>query len=249
MRVQRAMTTHTHSASLLVEKRVAALVAAAGSGVRMGGQVAKPFLQINGREILARTLDVFENAAVIDEVWVMVGAGNVLACRQGIVERYGFGKVRGVVAGGASRQESVWRGLQRLGAGVDLVVVHDGVRPFVTEAVLRETLACAAQHGAAVTAIPLRDTLKRVSSQGEVEATVPRDHLWRTQTPQAFQRRLLETAHRQARQQGLCATDDAGLLECLGHPVRVVPGLEGNIKITTPEDLILSERLLGRSAR
>ena len=215
----------------------------------MGGQIAKPFLLLNGREILAHTLDVFQRTAVIDEVWVIVGAGNLLACRQGIVERYGYKKVRDVVAGGASRQESVWLGLRRIEPGVDLVVVHDGVRPFVTESVLRATLACAAQHGAAVSAIPLSDTLKRVSPRGEVEATVPRDHLWRTQTPQAFQRHLLDSAHRQARRQNLRATDDAGLLESLGHPVRVVPGLEGNIKITTPDDLSLSERLLGEPAR
>ena len=243
------MLKHTNSASLLKKMHVAALIPAAGSGERMGGPVAKPFLHIDGREILARTLDVFENAAVIDEVWVIVGAGNLAACRGEIVERYGFTKVRGVVAGGASRQESVWQGLRRLGSGVDLVVVHDGVRPFLTEAVLGETLACAAEHGAAVAAVPLRDTLKRVSAQGEVVATVPRNHLWRTQTPQAFQRRLLDAAHRQARQQGVRATDDAGLLESLGHPVRVVPGLEGNIKITTPDDLDLGARLLGKSTR
>jgi 2-C-methyl-D-erythritol 4-phosphate cytidylyltransferase len=213
----------------------------------MGGRIAKPFLQLDGREILARTLDVFERSTVIDEVWVIVAAKNLPVCRQGIIGRYGFHKVRDVVAGGASRQESVWRGLRRIDAGVDLVVVHDGVRPFVTEAVLQETLTCAAEHGAAVAAIPLRDTLKRVSEEGAVETTVPRGNLWRTQTPQAFQCHLLMAAYRQAWERGLCATDDAGLLESMGHPVRVVPGLESNIKITTPDDLILSERLLGQS--
>ena len=228
----------------LTPKRVAGLIPAAGSGVRMGGDIAKPFLQLGGREILARTLDVFERCAVIGEVWVIVAARNVSACQHGIIERYGFRKVRDVVAGGASRQESVWRGLQRIDAAVDLVVVHDGVRPFVTEAVLQETLGCAAQHGAAVTAVPLRDTLKRISEGGEVEATVPRENLWRTQTPQAFQRHLLMSAYRQAWERGVYATDDAGLLESMGHPVKVVSGLENNIKITTPEDLIFSEGLL-----
>ena len=243
------MLTYTNMESFRIEKRVAALVPAAGSGVRMGGHIAKPFLRLNGREILARTLDVLEQAAVIDDVWVMVGAGNLLACRRDIVERYRFGKVRGVVAGGESRQDSVWRGLRQIDAAVDLVVVHDGVRPFVTETLLQKVLSCAAEHGAAVSAVPLNDTLKRVSSEGEVETTVPRENLWRTQTPQAFQRCLLETAHRQARQRHLSATDDAGLLEFLGFPVRVVPGLEGNIKITTPDDLHLSERLLGTRTR
>ena len=212
----------------------------------MGGHVAKPFLQLGGREILALTLDVFERCTVIDEVWVIVAAKHLSACRQGIIERYGLSKVRDVVAGGASRQESVWRGLQRLDVAVDLVVVHDGVRPFVTELMLQETLGCADQHGGAVAAVPLRDTLKRVSAAGEVEATVPRENLWRTQTPQAFQRHLLITAYQRAWERGLWATDDASLLEAMGHPVKVIPGLESNFKITTPEDLILGESLLQR---
>lgn len=230
--------------AILAQQRIAALIPAAGSGVRMGSHVAKPFLLLGEREILARTLDVFEHCAVIDEVWVIVAANHVPACRRGIIERYEFGKVHGLVAGGASRQESVWRGLQRVDASVDLVVIHDGVRPFLTETVLQATLGCAAQHGAAVAAVPLQDTLKRVSEKGEVQATVARENLWRTQTPQAFQRRVLIAAYRQAWERGVRATDDAGLLESMGHPVKVVPGLESNIKITTPEDLILSESLL-----
>ena len=230
--------------AILAQKRVAGVIPAAGSGVRMGGHIAKPFLQLDGREILALTLDVFERCTVIDEVWVIVAATHLSACRQSIIERYGFSKVRDVVAGGASRQESVWRGLQRLDAAVDLVVVHDGVRPFVTELMLQETLDCAAQRGAAVAAVPLRDTLKRVSEEGEVEATVPRENLWRVQTPQAFQRHLLMAAYQRAWEQGLHATDDANLVESMGHPVQVISGLESNLKITTPEDLILSERLL-----
>ena len=228
----------------LTPKRVAGLIVAAGNGVRMGGDIAKPFLQLGGREILARTLDVFERCAAISEIWVIVAAKNVSACQQGIIERYGFSKVRDVVTGGTSRQESVWCGLQRIDAAIDLVVVHDGVRPFVTDAVLRETLGCAATHGAAVTAVPLRDTLKRISDGGEVETTVPRDNLWRTQTPQAFQRHLLMSAYRQAWERGVHATDDASLIESMGHPVKVVSGSEHNIKITTPEDLNFSEGLL-----
>ena len=230
--------------AILAQQRIAALIPAAGSGVRMGGHVVKPFLPLGGREILARTLDVFEHCALIDEVWVIVAANHVPACRREIIERYGFGKVHGLVAGGASRQDSVWRGLQRVDASVDLVVVHDGVRPFLTETVLQATLSCAAQHGAAVAAVPLQDTLKRVSEKGEVQATVARENLWRTQTPQAFQRQALIAAYRQAWERGVRATDDAGLLESMGHPVKVVPGLESNIKITTPEDLILGGSLL-----
>jgi 2-C-methyl-D-erythritol 4-phosphate cytidylyltransferase len=228
-------------------KRIAALIPAAGSGSRMGGPVAKPFLSVGGREILTRTLDVFEAYHAIDEVWVMVALEHCAYCQRAIVERYGFQKVRGVVAGGATRQESVWKGFQRLAAGIDLVVVHDGVRPFVTEALLHNTLVQAARHGAAVAAVPLKDTLKRVSAAGEVEATVPRDGLWRVQTPQAFQRQLLRLAFCHAWQHGIVATDEAGLLEACGQGVQVVPGLESNVKITTPDDLPLCESLLRHS--
>ncbi len=225
-------------------RRVAALIPAAGSGQRMGSAVPKPYLSLGGREILAHTLDVFEACAAVDDVWVIVSADQQAHCRQQIVERYGFGKVCGVVTGGDERQASVWRGLQQLAPEVDLVVIHDGVRPFVSGAMLAETLDCAVQHGAAIAAVPLKDTIKRVSPDRWVEATVPREHLWRVQTPQAFRRELLQQAFEQAWQQGLIATDEAGLIEAYGHPVQVVLGSEQNIKITTPDDLATCERWL-----
>jgi 2-C-methyl-D-erythritol 4-phosphate cytidylyltransferase len=160
----------------------------------MGGAVAKPYLHLGGREILAHTLEVFEHCAVVDEIWLVVAAEQRDHCQRAIVERYGFHKVRGLVVGGAERQESVWRGLQQMASAVDLVVVHDGVRPFVTAALVCQTLCSAAQYGAAIAAVPLTDTLKRVSAAGRVETTLPREHLWRIQTPQAFRRDLLQTA-------------------------------------------------------
>jgi 2-C-methyl-D-erythritol 4-phosphate cytidylyltransferase len=223
---------------------VAAIIPAAGEGRRMGGAIPKQFLQIGGREILARTLAVFEACRVIDDVWVVVAAEQCTSCQNTIVERYGFRKVRGVVAGGITRQESVWRGLQRVTEAVNLVVVHDGVRPFVTELLLQQTLEPASRYGAAIAAVPLKDTLKRVSAAGTVEATVPRERLWRVQTPQAFQHALLRRAFQHAWRQGLEATDEAGLIEALGHPVQIVPSYEHNIKITTPDDLIFSEMFL-----
>lgn len=228
----------------LTERRVAVLIPAAGSGQRMGGAVPKPYLLLGGREILARTLEVFETCAAVHDVWVIASAEQQVHCRQGVVERYGFRKVQGVVTGGDERQVSVWRGLQHLALEVDLVVVHDGVRPFVDHTVIEKALAAAAQHGAAISAVPLKDTLKRVSQQGQVEATVPREHLWRIQTPQAFRRQLLQRAFEHAWQQQLVATDEAGLIEAYGHPVHVVQGSERNVKITTPDDLAMCERLL-----
>lgn len=224
--------------------RVAALIPAAGEGRRMGGATPKQFLQIGGREVLARTLEVFEECRSIDEIWVVVAAEHRAWCQGTIVERYGLRKVRGVVAGGVTRQESVWCGLQHVTEGVELVMVHDGVRPLVTEPLIQRTLASASRHGAAIAAVPLQDTLKRVSEAHEVEATVPRERLWRIQTPQAFHHALLRTAFQHAWQQGLQATDEAGLIEAIGHPVKIVPGYEYNVKITTPDDVIFCEAFL-----
>jgi 2-C-methyl-D-erythritol 4-phosphate cytidylyltransferase len=228
----------------LIGKRVAALIPAAGSGRRMGGTVPKPFLPLGAREILARTLDVFEACGAIDEIWVIAASEHMAFCQQTIIERYGFQKVQGVIAGGRTRQESVWHGLQRLGDSIDLVVVHDGVRPFVTDVILLDTLAHAARYGAAITAIPVQDTLKRVSAAGDVETTVSRDRLWRVQTPQAFQRHLLQAAFVHAWEQKVMATDEAGLLESFGKRVTVVLGSERNIKVTTPDDLVFAENVL-----
>lgn len=231
-------------------KRVAALIPAAGSGQRMGGALPKPFLQLRGREILARTLDVFECCGVVDEVWVIVPEAHLVRCQQTVVERYGFQKVQGVVAGGATRQASVWQGLQQVGDEVELVMVHDGVRPFVSQLLLQETLRHAMLFGAAIAAVPLKDTLKRVAETGEVTGTVPRDGLWRIQTPQAFQRHVLQAAFVYALAQGLDATDEAGLVEAYGQQqVQVVPGMESNVKVTTPDDLIMCEGLLDQMER
>ena len=230
--------------TILAEKRVAALIPAAGTGQRMGGPIAKQFLQLAGRAILARTLAAFEACTAIDEVWVIVAAEHQGLCQREIVTRYGFQKVRGVVVGGSTRQESVWQGLQNVTEAIDLVVVHDGVRPLLTESVLLDTLHTAAQYGAAIAAVPVTDTLKRVSADRVVEATIPRQSVWRVQTPQAFQRPLLYAAFCYARAHGLEVTDEAGLLEALGQQVRVVPGKESNIKITTPDDLQLGEAFL-----
>ena len=227
-----------------IEGRVAALIPAAGSGQRMGGGVPKPYLPLGGREILARTLEVFETCAAVHEVWVIASADQRARCQRDIVERYDFGKVRGVTPGGDERQASVWRGLQCLGPEVDWVVIHDGVRPFVDHDLIEAVLAIAAQHGAAIAATPLHDTLKRVSSQGLVEATVPRERLWRVQTPQAFRRQVLQQAFEHAWRRQLIATDEAALVEAYGHAVGVAPGSERNIKMTTPDDLAMGERLL-----
>jgi 2-C-methyl-D-erythritol 4-phosphate cytidylyltransferase len=211
-----------------------AIVPAGGHGARMGSRRPKQYLRLGRAPILVATLRALGRARSLAGIVVAVPAAHVAATRR-LLARARVPKILDVVAGGADRQESVWRGLQRVPEDARFVVVHDAVRPFVT-ADLIERVRAAAAGGAATCGLPVRDTVKRVTD-GAVEATVPRQGLWLTQTPQAFARDLLWEAHDKARRDGFAGTDDAVLVERLGMPVAMVPGLAQNLKITTPEDL------------
>ena len=217
------------------EGRVVAVVPAGGSGVRMKSRRPKQYLSLGGAPLLVHTLRALVEPEGIDGVVLVVPADRIAATRR-LVHRHGMLGILDVVAGGVERQESVWRGLQAVPAGVAWVVVHDAVRPFVTRELVEQVLAAARRYGAATCGLEVRETVKRV--RGEVvEATVDRERLWLIQTPQAFSRDLLCEAHDKARRDGFTGTDDAVLVERLGEPVAVVPGLAHNLKITTPADL------------
>jgi 2-C-methyl-D-erythritol 4-phosphate cytidylyltransferase len=211
-----------------------AIVPAGGHGARMGSRRPKQYLRLGRAPILVATLRALGRARSLAGIVVAVPAAHVAATRR-LLARARVPKILDVVAGGADRQESVWRGLQRVPEDARFVVVHDAVRPFVT-ADLVERVRAAAAGGAATCGMPVRDTVKRVTD-GTVAATVPRQGLWLTQTPQAFARDLLWEAHDKARRDGFAGTDDAMLVERLGMPVAMVPGLAQNLKITTPDDL------------
>jgi 2-C-methyl-D-erythritol 4-phosphate cytidylyltransferase/2-C-methyl-D-erythritol 2,4-cyclodiphosphate synthase len=213
---------------------VGAVIVAAGSSTRLSGPVPKPLLLLDGRTILERTLEAFERSPHIDQVAVAVGAPHV-----GAVRALLGGKVRAVVPGGELRRASVAAGLEVLSA-VDWIVVHDGVRPFVSEALIERVLNAAQRWGAASAALPVTDTLKDVR-EDRVRRTVDRAGLFAVQTPQAFRAGLLRDAHRRVPMTET-VTDDAELVERLGEPVAVVPGDPANIKITTPADLDLARR-------
>ena len=223
---------------------VAALIPAAGSGRRMGCGVEKQFLQLGGKPLLAHTLARFEATAAIARVVVIVPPGREEYCRQEIVQPEGFRKVSHVVAGAETRQGSVTEGFRCLSADVDVVVVHDGARPFVTPALIQAAIAAAARDGSAIVALPESDTVKRVDADGAVVETLDRRYLWRAQTPQAFRREILRDALVHAERHHLDATDEAALVECLPHPVRVISGSTWNFKITSPDDWRLAELLL-----
>jgi len=224
----------------------AALIPAAGRGQRMGLDVEKQFLQLRGKPLLAYTLAQFEATPDIDRIVVIVPQGRETFCYQEIVEPEGFRKVTHIIAGADTRQLSVMAGFRCLDEDVEIVVIHDGARPFVTPSLIRAAIEAAIQDGSAVAAIPESDTLKRVSGEGTVIETVDRRNLWRAQTPQAFQRSILQRALAYATQHNLDATDEASLVESMSWPVRIFQGSRWNFKITSPDDVVLAELVLGQ---
>jgi 2-C-methyl-D-erythritol 4-phosphate cytidylyltransferase len=173
-----------------------------------------------------------------------VPASDLEYCRREIVKPFGLKKVTKVVAGGTRRQDSVWNGLAAISPIPDGVLVHDGVRPFIEEKVVRKVIHCAGQTGAAVVAMPFHDTVKRVDLAGIIQETLKREELWQIQTPQVFRYDWLIEAYQQAQEQQWAVTDDASLLERMGYPVSVVEGSCFNIKVTKPEDLVFGEAIL-----
>lgn len=225
---------------------VFALVPAAGMGKRMGASINKQYLLLAGRPILAHTLSVFEGASFVDGVFVITPEDEIPFCRDQVVERYGFTKVLGIVAGGAERQHSVLNGLRAMegtAADDDVVLIHDGVRPFVSTDVLARATAVAREDDGALVAVPAKDTVKTVED-GIITGTPPRETLWLAQTPQAFRYAVIRAAHEIADAERFLGTDDAMLVERLGRSVRIVVGDYRNIKITTPEDMVLAEAFL-----
>ena len=219
-------------------EEVGAVIVAAGRSERMGG-LDKLFAPLGGRPLLARTLAAFQECAAVHRVVLVLAAEN-LARGLALAEEEDLTKVRTVCLGGRRRQDSVWEGLECLGPCA-WVVVHDGARPLVTPQLIEEGLAAARETGAAVCGLPAQDTMKRVDEQGRVLRTLDRRKVWLIQTPQVFRYDILREAYERSRR---TATDDAALVERLGHRVRVYPGSPRNLKVTTPEDLALADALL-----
>lgn len=214
----------------------------------MGTAKAKQFLDLNGRPLLALTLQRFQSSPVIHEIVLVVPPQEVATCRERIVEEYGLGKVRKVVAGGQRRQDSVRMGIEACERGFDLVVIHDGVRPLVHPEQIEGIVAAARESRAVITALPAKETVKEVDENYLVRGTYERQRVWLVQTPQAFRYEDILTAHRRAAEEGWDeVTDDALLVERMGIPVRVIEGTEDNIKVTTPHDLEMARFLLRRS--
>jgi 2-C-methyl-D-erythritol 4-phosphate cytidylyltransferase len=219
----------------------AALVTAGGTGRRMGTPTAKQYLDLGGMPLLARTLAVFQNHPLIAWIVLTVPAGDEELCRSRVVLPFGLDKVKEIIAGGSTRQASVYNGLKKV-ASAQLVAIHDGVRPLVSPEVITRTIAAAQASGAAVACAPVRDTVKKRA--GSYLETLPRSDLWLAHTPQTFKTGLILEAHKKAVEDGFVGTDDSILVERLGHPVSIVVDSEDNLKITTLDDLERARLLL-----
>ena len=223
---------------------VCAVVPAGGAGTRMGGTVPKQFLELNGKPILYYTLKTLQDCGIISELILVVPEKEYEnACDEWL------GKpeiVTKIVIGGEKRQDSVYNGFCEVSPQTEIVLVHDGVRPFLSRRMIQESVDVAREYGAAITAIPVYDTIKRVDTSGLVSQTVDREGLWRVQTPQVFRYEILKEAFKKANSKNFYGTDEGTLIEHLGKPVKVVEGSEQNIKITRPEDLRLSEIFISK---
>ncbi len=220
------------------------MVPAGGTGKRMGAGIPKQFLTLGGVPLMLHSLRALERAPSVSEIVLVVPKEEQTRALAEVVEQYGLKKVRKVVPGGATRQESVHCGLRETEEGVEIVVVHDAVRPFITEQLIEQSIEAARKQGGAIVAVPMKDTPKQAGPDRLIRQTLDRNELWLAQTPQTFRRTLLVEAYDKAAADRVHATDDAALVERLGHQVGIVPGSGDNIKITTAEDLIIAEAIL-----
>jgi 2-C-methyl-D-erythritol 4-phosphate cytidylyltransferase len=220
------------------------LIPAAGMGRRMGAAVNKQYLPLGDRPVLSHTIALFDRHPRVEHIHVICPAQEISLCRREVIEPDGFVKIRDLIAGGAERQDSVRNGLRACPAKEDdIVLIHDGARPLLPVNVIDTVIAAVERHGACVVGMPVKDTIKQVRA-GMIAATPDRRSLWQAQTPQGFRYGVIREAHERALEQQFTGTDDASLLEWLGRPVAMIEGSYRNIKITTPEDLILARAFL-----
>lgn len=224
---------------------VTAIVVAAGAGRRIGGEIPKTYLPIAGRSLVLRTLDRLFSAKTVENVVLVVAANDFERCNAMLSADAALRhRPFRLQTGGATRQQSAKRGLEIVGPETDIVVIHDGARPFVSAALIDRCVAAATEKGAVVTGLPARDTIKVVGDDRLIQATPERKNLWEIQTPQVFLKELIVAAHERAEKDGVEITDDAMAVERLGRPVYVVEGERTNFKITVPEDVWLAEMMI-----
>lgn len=234
---------------MIVSKKVVTILLAGGKGKRMNSDTQKQYMLLDEKPILYYPLKTLEESFV-SEIILVVGSGEIEFCKEQIVDKYGFQKVTTIVEGGAERYHSVYQGLCAV-SGADFVFVHDGARPFINEEILERCLSCVSEFGACIVGMPVKDTIKIADEQGFVNATPKRSLLWMVQTPQCFSYAVIKKAYQdlmnldEIKRMELQVTDDAMVVELFGESsIKFLEGSYENIKITTPEDLILASQIL-----
>ena len=222
-----------------------AIVLAAGKGTRMNSKIQKQFLEVEGKPVIYYSLKCFQESPLIRDIILVTGEESLSYCKEEIVKRFGFSKVKKVTAGGKERYDSVYAGLCACD-NTDYVLIHDGARPFVTEEILERTCLSVKETGACVVGMPAKDTIKISDRNKMVESTPAREKVWLVQTPQAFRYSLIKESYESIRCKDMSGiTDDAMIVEQeSGVKVALVHGSYENLKITTPEDLIIAEAFL-----
>lgn len=221
-----------------------AIILAAGKGSRMNAGMNKLYVNIKGKPILAHTLGVFFACKHIYEIILVIGDGEEEMCRENVLNKIEGSKPVKLVIGGKERQDSVYNGLKNVCKDTDVILIHDGARPFITEGTIGESIKQALLHKAVTIGIPVKDTIKEIDKEGFVANTPQRSNLWLTQTPQAFMREVIVQAYESSNADRAAVTDDATLVERMGIKVKMIRGSYDNIKITTPEDIALAEAIL-----
>lgn len=226
--------------------KVSVILVGAGLGLRMGGAVKKPFLQIHGKPIFLHTIERFAQNEKISEIILVVGETEIQSLHDTWQSTLEANKVKKIVPGGKRRQDSVYNGICQVSSDAEIILIHDIVRPLVRKEHIEAVIDKAKETGAAILAAPMKATVKEVGNNFLVQRTIPRNILWMAQTPQGFKSNLILNVFSQLKNSDIEFTDDAQMVEKAGYPVYIVPGTDENIKITTPEDIRLAEALLGQ---
>ncbi len=219
------------------------VIVAAGTGSRMKKDINKQFIKLKNKEIVAYTIEKFYNSENIDDIVVVIREDEEEYFNKNIKEKYGFTNIK-VAHGGNERQDSVFNGIKMLKKECDVVLIHDGARPFVTDDIIKRSINKANEHNAIVVGVKVKDTIKVVSDNGNIVDTPNRSYLWAVQTPQVFKYDIITKAYEDAYNNNYYGTDDAMLVERIGYNVKMIEGSYNNIKITTQEDLEFGEQIL-----
>lgn len=222
---------------------VSVIIAAAGMSNRMGSKINKQFIWIDGKPVLAHTIEKFEKCKYIDEIILVSKEEEIDYCRKEIVKKFKFKKVSNIIRGGQERQDSVYNGILALNEKTDIVLTHDGARPFVKIENIEDGIKGVLEFGACVVGVPVTDTIKVVGENNSIQNTPNRATLWAAQTPQCFLKETLIRGYDHAIKNRYFGTDDSSIVEQAGYEVKMIMGSYENIKITTPEDIIVAESL------